>query len=322
MDSEAVEERIEYLGGLGSIRDSQHLAKHNQTGSPNSGQSDSLPSTNQDEASASLAKKSPETENLDPWEGQESGACSKGFQDPVEEFVGGEAAWQINSEGWNTDEGRQKETRNVILKSTGSRYKSLGDALRQASDGDEILLTGVHVESEQLVLRQAGVSIRANPERHENEVAEIILTSRVATILCLAEGVRVEGLRIIQVLGPSSDEAHVLSKEPAVPGLAPSCIQIIKGSTCIDSCFISSFFGYGIAMAGDVTVQVTIFNSPAAKKAWHICLKGATLNWWGLVGYNLVLNLSSSLEIGERLCDFTVPWRWDTLQGPGKPTRS
>lgn len=78
-------------------------------------------------------------------------------------------------------------------------YETLSEALRDAQPGDEILLQGgVHTQSEPLVLRTEGVTIKPNPDRDSCAMVEIVLTSTDATLLCLAANIRIENLRIVQ----------------------------------------------------------------------------------------------------------------------------
>ena len=142
----------------------------------------------------------------------------------------------------------------VYVPSARRSFKSIAEALRNASAGDAIRLAhGTYVEHEPLEVLVADVTLSGTQDDSAAEEAqchaEIQLRGPLASLVCRANGFRASKLKLVQS-GASCCDSQA---KPEHGVACVACVAVLSGDANFDRCRITSSVGHGVYIAGDAS---------------------------------------------------------------------
>jgi hypothetical protein len=143
----------------------------------------------------------------------------------------------------------------VYVPSANKCFKTLAEALKNSSDGDEIQLTpGLYVVHGRLEVEAQNVTLCGAllPSSSQSfSGVEIQLRGPHSSLVCKANGLKVINIKLVQCSEVQSDAIPAAADQRKAEENSPACINVQSGDAYFEACKVTSSLGHGICVWGD-----------------------------------------------------------------------
>ena len=143
----------------------------------------------------------------------------------------------------------------VYVPSANKCFKTLSEALKNSSDGDEIQLTpGLYVVHGRLEVEAQNVTLCGAllPSSSQSfSGVEIQLRGPHSSLVCKANGLKVINIKLVQCSEVQSDAFPVAADQQKAEENSPACINVQSGDAYFEACKVTSSLGHGICVWED-----------------------------------------------------------------------